>query len=242
MKMSKLPRWPKKRVVAILVALVASIGSASVWFVKSVWIPRLEVAQPVGQTSSVKRGEKVEHQFLLRNAGRRSLTVERIDSDCSCTASMVDQSTIEPGATAYLKAIVDTTSFMDGRFSRGMSVVTNDPTRSEVLLQVQGSVTSEILFAQSYVDFGVLEAGKLSGKEKEIGIEIVAEDAIEILDVKSTSASVAVSLRRVDDRNFVLLASPRPARRPDWISGAVIVRTSSSALPEVKLPIQGFIR
>lgn len=84
-------------------------------------------------------GKSVEHDFRFTNNGKSDLKIRKIVSSCHCTTTNPADMTIKPGATSSIKAVFNTTG-TKGQQVKAITVITNDPQRSSVVLWIKGNV------------------------------------------------------------------------------------------------------
>ena len=85
----------------------------------------LEIVKDFGV---VNKGQRVTHEFQIRNDGDAVLQITEVRPSCGCTVADFDR-TVAPGATGKVKATVDTRNFKGG-IAKSVRVFTNDPCQS----------------------------------------------------------------------------------------------------------------
>ena len=109
-----------------------ALGLAASGPAAAVPAPSLAVASPTVDAGKVRRGEKIEARFALRNAIREARPA------CGCTVATFDRE-IAPGGEGEVRATVDTSRFT-GAITKTVSVVTNDPSHPETTLTIKAVV------------------------------------------------------------------------------------------------------
>jgi hypothetical protein len=87
----------------------------------------------------VKEGDVIEHEFVFTNTGKSNLIIRKINSSCGCTTAAPKITTIKPGEQTSLSASFRTSGFT-GRQSKTITVITNDPKRSTIVLRLSGTI------------------------------------------------------------------------------------------------------
>ena len=87
----------------------------------------------------VKAGEKVIHKFILTNSGKSDLIIRKVRASCGCTAVTPEKMVIAPGKSTSLEAQFDSTG-KSGTQNKSITVITNDPKASTIILQISGNV------------------------------------------------------------------------------------------------------
>jgi len=83
--------------------------------------------------------EPVTFDFILSNKGWRNLKIRKISASCGCTAIAPDKTDIEPGSFARITAVFSP-SGQSGIQKKAVTVITNDPKRSKLILWIEGNV------------------------------------------------------------------------------------------------------
>ena len=188
---------------------------------------------------TVYEGEKVQHTFHFTNKGSSPIQIQELLASCTCTAVMSSEGDIPPGGDGSVIVTVDTRELVG-------------PVKGLVSVSVRGfgDRIKLLLTATSMAEFkpsvGVIE---LSGKSD-------AKDLVSILRIDFPFASVRpVSLRgvRITDPAFEAAITEQT---PDYalvrvrrsIIGAsglsygnLVVDTSSTNLPELRIPVRSRI-
>jgi len=73
----------------------------------------------------IQAGEVVEHSFLLRNEGKKKLTITGTVASCGCTSSSVRKSALVPGEETFLDVKFDSKGF-SGTVAQFVYVNTDD--------------------------------------------------------------------------------------------------------------------
>jgi len=90
----------------------------------------------------VVQGKVVEYTFQLENKGSSTLKISDIKTSCGCTAALLSKDSIEPGDKGTLKVELDTKN-RSGKFSRTITVQTNDPKEPSKILTVYADILKE---------------------------------------------------------------------------------------------------
>jgi hypothetical protein len=87
-----------RRVMVIVVAaggtLVVSLGYAQAEDGPVAVVPELNY-----NFGTVSQGQKIEHEFVVRNDGDTDLVIQRVAPSCGCTAAAMSAAAIKPGAS-----------------------------------------------------------------------------------------------------------------------------------------------
>lgn len=117
----------------IFLFAIVSLGLASAA------APKIEVDEPIHAFGEVLEGIAVIHAFILSNTGDEPLVIEKVTVTCGCTTTALAKSTLFPGETVELQAMVDTAGF-SGTINKAISVQSNDPQTPKLTLHLTGDV------------------------------------------------------------------------------------------------------
>jgi hypothetical protein len=104
--------------------------------------PQVEFTEIKKDFGIVKEGDVIEHDFVFKNNGKSDLIIRKIRSSCGCTTVSPKVNLLKPGEESSLSASFKTSGFT-GRQTKSITVITNDPKRPTVVLQLSGTVNKE---------------------------------------------------------------------------------------------------
>jgi hypothetical protein len=135
----------------------------------------LKVVEEPGVTNAVPTGyswdfgdvdpvekPRVEHKLMLINGGDKPVTIDKVDTSCSCTAAVVGEGktlplTLAPGEKAPLKVGLNVLSLHSGVVRKSVRVFGPGGATPEIAVEVR----AKVLDAMS-VEPRVIEVGKLT--------------------------------------------------------------------------------
>ena len=88
---------------------------------------------------NIKPGQKVEYDFKLKNTGKSTLKIRKISTSCGCTTIVPKDKEIKAGQSSSIKAIFNSAGKY-GPQNKSITVITNDPKNSKILLWLKGSI------------------------------------------------------------------------------------------------------
>lgn len=103
-------------------------------------LPKIVFSENQYDFGIVKEGEIVSHTFKFSNKGKATLQIKDIKTSCGCTAALISDKEIPPGKQGTLKVELDTKN-RQGRMSRTITVVSNDPEEPNKILTIYAEVT-----------------------------------------------------------------------------------------------------
>lgn len=115
--------------------------------------PRQKKAAPVKQAEALTpeteykfgildRHTIATHEFVVRNGGDAPLKLAVGETSCKCTAAALDDQEVAPGDSTTVRLEWNTGDDV-GPYRQWSSLITNDPTRREIILIVDGSIRGD---------------------------------------------------------------------------------------------------
>jgi Protein of unknown function (DUF1573) len=210
--------------------------------------PKAVFAEVIKDVGRVGKGEKIAHDFVIKNAGDAPLEITDVKPTCGCTVAEFDH-TIPPGGTGKIHAVVDTTDF-GGPISKTIYVYTNDPDNARVELAVKAEVQPYVFVLPGFARF-IQPQGSEPGSVEEIMFTGSFDD-LEITKAESPYPFMTVTYRpaREEERReqgqgkqWVLTFTVDYKKTPiGTIADFVTVYTNHPKQPIVRIPVSGFVR
>ena len=101
--------------------------------------PVLHVDDPEFKFGKIQQGEKVEHTYVLSNSGKSDLLIRKVKASCGCTAVQPEKKVIAPGESVNIKTVFNSAGKL-GNQNKTVTIITNDPKKSKMILWVKGEV------------------------------------------------------------------------------------------------------
>ncbi len=217
---------------------VAVLAAAPLAFFHFAGSARMALDSGYFNAGRIAQGTIVAHTFRFRNGGKRELRLVGVSPACSC-ASAVWTRSVPPGGSGEIVAQLFT-SDLEGRVTRTIAVESNDRRNSPVLLSIAADVVPQFTVVPRLVDFGAQPAGNTPGRTVLITREFGDS---EFLGARSSDSSVTVTLTVLggDPSRAQIDVMQRAEAPPGTHFGNVVVRTSSSTKPELRIPIRGSV-
>lgn len=183
---------------------------------------RIEIEQPAFDFGSVVFGERISHDFAVRNEGGSPLLVQEVSSPCDCVHAAFE-STIGPRQTGRIHVDVDT-SALQGPVYLTVRVRSNDPERSIARMEIKGFVKGPImLLPRDHLDLTTL-AGE--NQESTVTLEVNRQQPLKVLGVDSTSAVFAPRFETVSPQKRYRIVVKADGNQPTGLyQGTVRIRT-----------------
>ena len=101
--------------------------------------PVLSVDDAEFKFGKITQGEKVEHTYVLSNSGKSDLQIRKVKASCGCTAVQPEKRVIGPGESVNIKTVFNSAGKL-GNQNKTVTIITNDPKKSKMILWVKGEV------------------------------------------------------------------------------------------------------
>jgi hypothetical protein len=154
---------PSATTVTAILALCATLIAAPLALADASR-PKAVAPEPIKDIEGVAKGEKITHDFVIRNEGTAPLEISEVRASCGCTATEFDK-TIAPGAAGKVHVVIDSTTFA-GPIAKSVTVFTNDIDNPQIELTVKTNVQPVITIKPGYARYIIVQ-----GEEKQGTIE-----------------------------------------------------------------------
>lgn len=101
--------------------------------------PVLSVDDAEFKFGKINQGVKVEHIYVLTNSGKSDLHIRKVKAACGCTAVQPEKRVIAPGESVNIKTVFNSAG-KEGNQNKTVTIITNDPRKSKMILWVKGEV------------------------------------------------------------------------------------------------------
>jgi hypothetical protein len=225
------------RYFSICIILMSCIFTAVSWAAA----PKIVVDQENFNFGRIYQGEKVVHTFRFQNAGDAPLNIEKVRTSCGCTAALLSSEVIAPGEKGEVGTTFDSARFR-GDVIKTIYLYTDDPLKPVIQLFLRGSVKPEIVQDPERVELGLLQPEV----EKEVRVTLTNQGEKEITfpSIQVTAPELQAELSSdvlLPGKAVQILIKATPREGKTRLSGYVIVKTSSSHVPELRIPVYGSV-
>jgi hypothetical protein len=101
--------------------------------------PKIKFESTLFNFGSIKEGQKAEYDFVFKNEGKSNLVLRKVTPSCGCTTTNPKDMTIKAGATSKIHVVFDSNG-KSGNQNKTITLITNDPKNSSMILWVKGIV------------------------------------------------------------------------------------------------------
>lgn len=198
-------------------------------------VPRAVVDEPDFNFGPQHNNQSIDHTFVVRNEGDRTLEITNIRSSCGCTVGNITARSIEPGETSEITASYNLRG-RQGRQRSTLTLETNDPNQRSLRLTMSGEAIRELQVRPQNVIFGQLMAGQKA--EREVEIIGMASQPFEIQQASVSTAGVEVErIEELTPYHYRIGLSVTMEGRPGHHQGSLQLQTSHSSFPLLTIPV-----
>ncbi|MEI6696384.1 MAG: DUF1573 domain-containing protein [Bacteroidota bacterium] len=90
----------------------------------------------------VKAGVKIQHDFVFTNNGKTDLVIRKVKSNCECAIVSTDKNLLKPGESSKIRCLFNTEG-LEGDQQKTITVISNDPLQSSILLSLIGQLNKD---------------------------------------------------------------------------------------------------
>ena len=195
----------------------------------------------------VNKGQRVTHEFKIRNAGDATLNITEVRPSCGCTVAEFDKA-IAPGEEGKIIATVDTRNFKGG-IAKSVRIFTNDAENPQIDLVIKANVRSQVEVDPGYARFIAVygEPQKTSVQsvwsQEHRDLEILgAESPYPFVKVAYREAEEGERLRGVDGRQWQVEVELDQDAPVGPMADFIVLTTDHPKLKTMRIPISGFVR
>ncbi len=193
--------------------------------------PRLVVDQPNWNFGSVTNATRLDHDFVLRNAGDAGLEIKAVTLSCdSCMTVVLDETTIPPGGRTVAHCSLDT-RLLSGEVFRFITIHSNDPLPTDWIVEVHASIVP--VYALTPPEFSVGGAAGHRRSEVDVRPLLALKEPLSEVECDNTNmAAEVVEVRAGQYRVAVQALDSLPRGRSLF---TVIVRSLNTNDPPCKI-------
>jgi hypothetical protein len=196
--------------------------------------PKIEFATPIFDFGKISGGESVRHDFVFTNTGTALLEITDVRPSCGCTTAGTWDREVKPGKTGVIPLQFNSAN-ADGKVTKMATVTCNDPGRSNVVLQITGTVWRPIEITPQMAIFKVSEDIQ-TNETKVVRIVNHLEKPLTLSDLQSTNEAFKAELKTVKPgEEFELHITAVAPFMGRSINSQVTLKTSSPTMPTINV-------
>ncbi len=190
----------------------------------------------------IPKGKKVEKTVSVKNEGKDTLVLGRVEVSCGCTGTVVTNDHIPPGGTGSLLITFNSQNFA-GTIHKSVTVNSNSVDEPKKVIEFTGNVIEELTLTPSQFWFRDAETGKRSTVA--ILVRNKGKERLSLTGYKTTLEGFTLKLPEnpIEQGDTALITAeftPKTVRQV--LSDGVFLKTSSPTQPEVYIQIYGTVK
>jgi len=126
-----------RSICAVLPALALLIAAAG--FALAAKQPRITFKKDSWDFGKIKQGDEPTYEFVFKNEGDGALTIKNVETSCGCTAALVSDKKIDPGASGKIRVSFSSRGY-SGEVTKYIYVDTDDPGAPRLQLKISAAV------------------------------------------------------------------------------------------------------
>ncbi|MBL9002310.1 MAG: DUF1573 domain-containing protein [Phycisphaerae bacterium] len=121
--------------------------------------PRIEFNETTHEFGVISDEKEVSTEFKFTNKGKSKLIIADVKGSCGCTVPNLEKKEYEPGESGQIRVIYNPHN-RRGKQHTNVTVNSNDPSKSQVVLSVQSEIKPTIMTDPQVAAMGQVERGK----------------------------------------------------------------------------------
>lgn len=199
-------------------------------------VPRIRLAETIHDFGRIDSGTVARNDFVFTNTGNAVLEITEVKPGCGCTTAGQWDRRVEPGKTGKIPLQFNSTGF-SGSISKMATVTCNDPSQSNVVLQLRGTIWRPIEIAPPSAYFNVSSEAP-TNETRVIRIVNNLDTPLVLSEPVCTNKSFQVELAKVKEgKEFEIRVTAVPPFASTYVQGSVSVKTSSTNTPTIQIPV-----
>jgi hypothetical protein len=203
--------------------------------------------EPTFDLGTLVTGDRVSHNFVIRNPGAEPVTIDRVLAACGCTVVEFDE-TIPPGGQGTIHAELDS-STLAGKGTSSIEVYVPGRERPAVTLVLEYEIVSKLLADPGYARWIYVQHEEAGTIAQTIYSRDGAE--FEVVGVEPPMPSIDVTFREaegdelqddVEGSQWRVAATLDQEAPVGPITGFVKVHTTHPEQETIRIPVSGFVR
>ncbi len=180
-------------------------------------------------------GDAVEYIFLIENSLDTPLELRLARASCECGINLLDGGVVPARKTARVRLALED-PLASGPLRLAAAVATSDPARPRLVLELRADVVPDISVSPDILWLADASRGSSTTGRAAIGfaVEGVAIEAVEVVD--GNFEAIFEAAPEAGSGGTLVV---RHAGRPDsgLYEGLIVLRTTSSRQPKIKVPV-----
>ena len=183
----------------------------------------------------VTAGKKLTHVVSLQNVGRDTLRISNVKAQCGCTATLLKDNVLAPGAKTEMTVTFDSKNYAPGKVTKHVYVTSNDSLLPTQSLEFNATVGVPITVDPAFFNFN--QAKVDSSFSKTLVITNTSKRAVEIdsLSFKSDNLVLKLAKKHLEPgESTELIGTLHPGTAGSY-QGSIDMYTSHPDQPKIEI-------
>jgi Protein of unknown function (DUF1573) len=203
--------------------------------------PKIDFDSITYNFGKVKSGETVKHSFVFTNAGTAILEITDVKPGCGCTAAGAWDKSVAPGKTGVIPLQFNSTGY-GGLVAKSATVNCNDPGRSNIILQITGTLWKPIDITPSMAMFN-LSSESATNETKVLRLVSNLEEPVTLSDLECKNASFKTELKELKPgKEFELYVTAVPPFSNATVFSTITLKSSSTNAPNLSVSVYAVVQ
>jgi hypothetical protein len=153
------------------------------------------VGSDVHNFGTITKGQIVKHTFELKNISKKTITIDRIQSSCGCTAALISKKILKPNEVAKITAEFNSEGFT-GFQEKHIYVYEKDNPNPIYTLKIQANIFVELEVVPMYMVFD----NAIVGVDKRSMVQIInrSDKKIKILKIENQYDNLQLNIDKYE--------------------------------------------
>ena len=192
---------------------------------------------------TVARSAKTEHRFPITNIYQQPMQISSVRASCGCTTPIIEKQVLQPGEIGSILARFNTGTHT-GQKKATLTVSITKPVYTELQLNVQGYIRSDIVFNPGEANFGTVAEG--ATKTLDIDLAYAGRSDWKVLGITSQEPFLKPTIQEVSRKNgqvFYKISAELLANAPaGMLQTQLTLQTNDNRLTKVPLAVLGEVQ
>lgn len=210
---------------------------------------KISAAEPKYDFGELIEGQRVSHEFVVKNDGDETLEIRKINASCGCTAAHPEKDRLAPGESTKIKVNFDSSN-RQGKQVKYVYVMTNDKSNPQIRLEftcdIQPRLVSNskevsgarLVITPTKFDFGnVKEGSKVSTN---FFLKNIGNSTLTINSINSSCDcfKTSINTKKINqDENAVMKLEFDTSKRSGKFTRTVTISANDSVEPNQTIVI-----
>ncbi|MFQ5491712.1 MAG: DUF1573 domain-containing protein, partial [Phycisphaerae bacterium] len=201
--------------------------------------PGIRCDKPIQDFGKAWATGSLDHEFIIRNAGDQVLKIISVKPSCGCTVARGYDREIPPGAIGKIPVSLNSKK-VHNRFTKYVTVNSNDPVTPALRLQLTGEVRSYVDLAPRTVSIGHVKEGQTVTKSAKL-TNNTDQDLVLTMAQNKIGPFTGELIERKPGKEFQFKVTASPPYKPKLNNAKFVLKTNLKESPEILVPVTAYV-